>query len=59
LTYGNILREKINIFYGCKNLDHIIVGNEIFYREYDKITIYDSDKQPFTFVITTQGNDEI
>lgn len=48
-----------NIFYGCKNLDHIIVDNEIFYREYDKITIYDSDKQPFTFVIAIQGNDEI
>lgn len=48
-----------NIFEGCKNLDHIIVDNEIFYREYDKITVYDSDKQPFTFVITTQGNDEI
>jgi hypothetical protein len=48
-----------NIFYGCKNLDHIIVDNEIFYREYDKITVYDSNKQPFTFVITTQGNDEI
>lgn len=48
-----------NIFYGCKNLDYIIVDNEIFYREYDKITVYDSNKQPFTFVIITQDNDEI
>ena len=48
-----------NVFEGCKNLDYIIVDDEIFYREYDKITVYDSDKQPLTFVIIIQGNDEI
>lgn len=40
-----------NIFYGCENLDHIIVDNEIFYRKNDEITIFDSNKQPFTFIL--------
>lgn len=50
-----------NIFDGCKNLDHIIVDNEIFYREDDEITVYDTNKQPFTFILKEiiQGDDEI
>lgn len=50
-----------NIFDGCEKLDHIIVDNEIFYREGDEITVFDSNKQPFTFILKEiiQGNDEI
>jgi len=50
-----------NIFDGCEQLDHIIVDNEIFYREGDEITVFDSNKQPFTFILKEilQSNDEI
>lgn len=48
-----------NIFVGCKNLDHIIVGDEIFYRKNDKITVYDLNKNPFTFFLINIQDNEI
>jgi len=60
VTFNTIDTNNINnnIFEGCKNLDHIIVDDEIFYRKNDKITVYDSNKNPFTFYLKEMIHDD-